>query len=352
MNNNKNMRNLDPKSEKKKIKKNKFSFKLFFCFLIFMIIFTVVTAPFTLLYGPFESAKRTFVGSAMQTMNHQWLATTFLSQERIDKILGTNKSEAVDEEVDKSLVSLPTKADDTIGITTLVGKEGAKFTGYAIIVNDPKRVKVGVSSKLHKMGEPTSQIAENYDAIAAINGGAFTDGNDSELWTANGGIPEGILISEGQDLNNSKNFGKGYVAAITDEGRLLAGEYDYNDLLKEGVTDALAFALPNDATPVLIQNSKPTPLSGDGNLGTAPKTMIGQLSNGAIVLVVLDSKIPGSRIAATLKEAQDVMVELGCVTAMVLDGGRSTTMYYDGEVVNEPSNTAGERPIASAFIVK
>ena len=285
----------------------------------------------------------------MGTMSHQWLATMFLSDEKIAEILGTNQAtDGGDEAVDKNLVKLPASSDERITVQEL---KGSKFKGYALIVNDPRRVKVGVSSQLGKMGEATSQIAENYDAVAAINGGAFTDESGAEQWTANGGIPSGILISEGVDKNSSATAGKNWVAAITKEGRLLCGEYTYKQLLDEGVTDALSFGLPQ-GSPVLIQNGRPRPISGDGGLGTAPKTMIGQRKNGEIVLVVLDSKIPATRIAATVKEGQEVMQDLQCVTAMILDGGRSTTMYCDGEVINEPSNTTGERPIASAFVVK
>lgn len=344
------------KKRRRNTRKNKkFSWKMFFIFLIFMMVFTTLTAPFVLLYGPFEQAKRTYVGSAMGTMSHQWLATMFLSDEKINEILGkSNETEVVDEEVNKQLVKLPAVADETITLTKL---NGTKFTGYVLTVNDPRRVKVGVSSQLGKMGETTSEIAENNDAVAAINGGAFTDVTGEEQWTANGGIPSGILIAEGVDKNYSKDAGANFVAAIDKEGRLIVGEYTYDQLMDLGVTDALSFGLPDTTdgsvkSPVLIQNGKARQINGDGGLGTAPKTMIGQRKNGEIVLVVLDSKVPVTRVAATVKEAQEVMLDLDCVTAMLLDGGKSTTMYYDGEVVNEPSNTAGERPIASAFIVK
>lgn len=344
------------KKRRRNTKKNgKFSWKMFCIFLVFMVVFTTLTAPFVLLYGPFEQAKRTYVGSAMGTMTHQWLATMFLSDEKINEILGKNdETEVADEEVNKQLVKLPAVADETITLTQL---NGTKFIGYVLTVNDPRRVKVGVSSQLGKMGETTSEIAENNDAVAAINGGAFTDGTGEEQWTANGGIPSGILISEGVDKNYSKDAGANFVAAIDKEGRLIVGEYTYDQLMELGVTDALSFALPqldgSLRSPVLIQNGKARQINGDGGLGTAPKTMIGQRRNGEIVLVVLNSKIPAvSRVVATIKEAQEVMEDLDCVTAMLLDGGKSTTMYYDGEVVNEPSNTAGERPIASAFIVK
>ena len=52
-----------------------------------------------------------------------------------------------------------------------------------LVIYDPTRVKVGVSSKLGKEGETVSQIAESYDAVAAINGGYFTDDKGAQEWT-------------------------------------------------------------------------------------------------------------------------------------------------------------------------
>ena len=46
------------------------------------------------------------------------------------------------------------------------------------------------------------------------------------------------------------------------------------------------------------------------------------------------------------------MAQLDCITATNLDGGKSTTMYYNGEVINNPSFALGERTILSGFIVK
>ncbi|MBO3442910.1 exopolysaccharide biosynthesis protein, partial [Clostridium haemolyticum] len=72
-------------------KKTKFSWKMFISFIVFEFIFTGITGPFMLYYGPFENAKNTMVGAAMTTMTHQWIATTFLSQDRINEILNKNK---------------------------------------------------------------------------------------------------------------------------------------------------------------------------------------------------------------------------------------------------------------------
>ena len=81
------------------------------------------------------------------------------------------------------------------------------------------------------------------------------------------------------------------------------------------------------------------------------RTLIGQKAEGEIVLVVLDSRY-NNKLAATLSEAQDVMIDLGCMIAIPLDGGKSTTMYYNGEVINNPTYVYGERPLPTAIIVK
>ena len=57
-------------------------------------------------------------------------------------------------------------------------------------------------------------------------------------------------------------------------------------------------------------------------------------------------------LGATYKEVQEVMYKLGAINAINLDGGKSTTMYYDGDIINTPSNSMGERTIPTAVIVK
>jgi len=70
-------------------KKGKQKSKHVISFIVYIIIFTAVTAPFYVFKGPFNSLKNVVVGTIMGT-RHQYLATTFLSKTDIDKI--TNKS--------------------------------------------------------------------------------------------------------------------------------------------------------------------------------------------------------------------------------------------------------------------
>lgn len=334
------------KANNKKVKKSKkkTSWKTVIMFLIFEFVFTACTAPFLLLYGPFENAKSTYVGAAMTSMTHQYLATWFLSDEKINNILGKNSTEETDETTNTSEINIPKVKDDTIEFYELA--DNPKFTGYYLVVKDPTRVKVGHTEKLNEEGQTTSQIAENYNAIAAINGGAFVDQSSTSQWTGNGGIPSGIVMSEGKIIHNDMGEdNKTELLGIDKQGVMIVGKYCLKDLQERNIQEALSFG------PTLVVNGKMTPMSGDGGWGIAPRTAIGQRQDGAIILLVIDGRGVGS-LGATLKETQEIMYQLGAVNALNLDGGKSTTLYYSGEVRNTPSNSMGERAIPTAIIVK
>lgn len=347
MNTNKGNKNIDQKSrlKPKKVKKNtkRLSVKTLIAFFAFEMIFTLCTAPLTLLYGPFENAKATYVGAAMTSMSHQYLATWFLSDEKIAKILGQNSTEGTSETTNTSEIEIPKVKDDTIEYYKI---ENEKYTGHYLVIKDSTRVKIGYTSKLQVEGETTSQIAENNDAIAAVNGGGFTDQSSNQKWTGNGGLPIGLIMSSGKVIYN--DLGKDQEAdllAIDKQGIMLVGKYSAEKLQELGVQEALSFG------PSLVINGKMTPMSGDGGWGIAPRTVIGQRKDSAIILLVIDGR-GASSLGATLKEAQEVIYKLGAVNAMNLDGGKSTTMYYDGDIVNTPSYSMGERSIPTAIIVK
>lgn len=330
------------KKERKKVKK--ISFVTLLSFLAFELLFTACTFPFLLLYGPFNNAKSTYVGAAMTSMNHQYLAKWFLSDKKIAEILGQNSSDVGDETTNKSEIQIPKVKDDTIERYDIV--DNSKYTGYYLVVKDPTRVKIGYTSKLKVEGETTSQIAENNNAVAAINGGAFTDQSSNSLWTGNGGFPSGLIMSGGKVVyNDLGENGTTDLIGITKEGVMIVGKYSVSELEEQGIQEALSFG------PSLVINGKMTPMSGDGGWGIAPRTVIGQRKDGAIILLVIDGRGVTS-LGATLKEAQEVIYKLGAVNAMNLDGGKSTTMYYDGEVINTPSYSMGERTIPTAIIVK
>ncbi|WP_238904251.1 phosphodiester glycosidase family protein [Clostridium sp. YIM B02506] len=328
---------------RKKKRRKKISLKRVFAFILFEIVFTAIVGPFYLYYGPFENVKKGFVGSAMTSYKSQFLATWFLSEEKINKILAENNNndEEISQDVESKEIKIPKTHDETIERYDIDG--GDKFKGYLLIVKDPTRVKVGHSSKLGKEGQTLSQISEDNDAVAGINAGGFANGID----TGTGGQPEGIILKDGNvvfkgiDENHKTD-----IIAINKDGRLIIGKYSLNELNELGAKEAVTFG------PTLVVNGKPTIKNGNGGWGVAPRTAIGQRSDGSIMLLVIDGRQLFGSVGASLKEVQDLMIEYGAVNVANLDGGKSTTMYYEGEVINTPSDALGERSIPTAFIVK
>src|SRR5205814_2259812 len=76
---------------------------------------------------------------------------------------------------------------------------------------------------------------------------------------------------------------------------------------------------------------------------------VGQTADGRIVLVVADGRQPGYSAGLTNFELALTMMRLGCVTASALDSGGSTTMAFDGKLLNRPSDRGGERAVAEAL---
>ncbi|WP_294180875.1 phosphodiester glycosidase family protein [uncultured Clostridium sp.] len=334
------------KKRRRSNKKKKSVWKLVLCFLLFEFIFTGMTAPFLIFHGPFENVKRTVVGAAMTTLSHQYIAKLFLSDEEIQKILAGNAAAGVEQNSVKTL-NFENKHDSSIERED-ISDDRKKFKGYVLIIHDPSRVKVGYSKKLGVAGELTSRIAKNNNAVAAINGGAFKDSSSgSSKWTGTGGKPTGILMSNGKivsnDIENSDK--KSEVMAITKKGQLLVGNHSLNDMKQKGVTEAIAFG------PALVVNGKGTIKSGDGGWGIAPRTAIGQRTDGAMIFLVIDGRQAKS-VGASLRDVQNIMLKYGAVNATNLDGGSSTTMYYEGEVINNTCDPLGERSVPSAIYVK
>ena len=334
------------KKTKQKNKKKKFSFKLLFIFLAFEILFTACTAPFIIYYGPFQNLKKVVVGTAMATMTHQYIATAFLSREKIDEILQGTKVQASQSEDGNSSsntqnlnqVKINNKHDSSMELKQI---KGDKFDGYMLIVNDPSRVKVGYTSKLGKEGQKTSKIASDNSAVAAINAGGFEGG----VSTGTGSTPSGLIMSGGKVVFKPtwiKDYDKSEgVMGITNKGLLVVGSYSIKELENMGVTDAVAFG------PTLIVNGKLQSCPPGYN----PRTAIGQTKDGKMLFLVIDGR-RGLKEGATLKEVQNIMLQFGALNAVNLDGGSTTTMYLNGEIVNTPCDALGERPTASIVYVK
>jgi hypothetical protein len=117
-----------------------------------------------------------------------------------------------------------------------------------------------------------------------------------------------------------------------------------------GIPDALG------GGPVLVRNGKPVfraneAFTLDQTGHRHPRSAVGQLANGRVILVAVDGRQRGYSVGMTSFELALLMVRLGAVSASGLDGGGSTTMAFEGALLNRPSDPAGERAVAESLNV-
>jgi hypothetical protein len=94
-----------------------------------------------------------------------------------------------------------------------------------------------------------------------------------------------------------------------------------------------------------------TPTRGAATQSRQPRTLLGWTAAGEILLVAADGRRPGYSDGLSYPEAAQLLVTLGAIEGIALDGGGSTTLAVEGRVWNRPSDSTGERPVASALVV-
>jgi Phosphodiester glycosidase len=117
-----------------------------------------------------------------------------------------------------------------------------------------------------------------------------------------------------------------------------------------GIGDALG------GGPVVVKNGRAVYRSAEDFLASQiaprdPRTGVGQRRDGKIVMVAVDGRRPGYSVGLTNFELAQAMVRLGVVTGSALDSGGSTTMAFDGQLLNRPSDRGGERAVKETLAV-
>jgi len=109
-------------------------------------------------------------------------------------------------------------------------------------------------------------------------------------------------------------------------------------------------SISNSIGPFLVINGEAQDVSGLGG-GINPRTAVGQTADGSVLLLAVDGRQANS-LGASFSDLQDIMLQYGAVNASTMDGGTSTQMYYDGEVINTPYSPTGPRSCPTAFLIK
>lgn len=108
--------------------------------------------------------------------------------------------------------------------------------------------------------------------------------------------------------------------------------------------------------PVIVRNGQPVFRSFEGFttdqlLPRNPRTGVGQLTDGRFIFLTVDGREAGYSVGLTNFELAQTMTRLGAVSASALDAGGSTTMAFDGKLLNQPSDSSGERPVKESLNV-
>lgn len=190
----------------------------------------------------------------------------------------------------------------------------------------------------------TSEIASNNNAIFAINGDYY------------GFREDGITIRNGQIFRD--NPARTGLAFYEDGSMKIYEETETSaeELIAEGVTQTFSFG------PALVKNSVAIEdfgdVSIDKNFGNRsiedsnPRTGVGIISENHYVFVIVDGRSEGYSKGLTLGEFAQVFEDLGATEAYNLDGGGSSTMYFMGEVVNNPRGTGEERGVSDIIYIQ
>ncbi|HWP50404.1 MAG TPA: phosphodiester glycosidase family protein [Clostridia bacterium] len=311
--------------------------------LLFWVLFFLFGSAAVIFRGPSPAARDLAVSTLMETSAAKFVARIFLSDEEIRTILAKNAVSSSDAVTNSDLVHIPEDSDSfNLNAITVEDVSGPTFKGKMMIVNDPARLYVASPSAfgLESGGLRVEEMVKRDGAAAGINAGGFEDDNG----VGNGGKPLGIVIQNGV-LTFGTPTAYTIVIGFDRENKLVVGSMTGVQALARGVRDAVSFV-----TPALIVNGKPADIFGTGG-GLNPRTAIGQRADGAVLLLVIDGRQAHS-IGANYKDIIDVMLRYGAVNAANLDGGSSTLMVYNNEILNVCASLYGSRKLPTAILVR
>ena len=339
-------------------KKKKKNVKKVLLVLVILAIIGVSTGGF-LLYGPYSGFRDWLITTAMTTMTHQYFATWFYDDETIEASLAKNKVEEVNEITNTNTIVINNTVEETVYENEyeravlekdpnnddykIIEINGKGYSGYLAVIYDPSRIKTVYTKKLGTSGQYLKQMAKDNDALIAINGGGFEDPN----FNSNGADPLGITFSGGKLITSKTWRGTGGLIGFTEDNKLVLGKMTVKQAQEMKVRDGVTFG------PFLIINGKKSTILGNGGWGTAPRTAIGQRKDGIVLFLVIDGRTV-TKPGANMNDLIEIMENYGAYNAANLDGGTSSAMVVNGEIINDPVDSTGAhrtRFISTGFIL-
>lgn len=240
-----------------------------------------------------------------------------------------------------------TSDDTSVTITQVTTGSGADTVTYYVadvVLDDITQLRSAFAQNQfgENITELPSEIAADHDAVVAINGDYYGF-RDTGIVIRNG------VVYRDEPARQGLVFYTDGRVEVYDETSTSADE-----LLADGAWQTLSFgpALVTDGQVVdgIDQVEIDTNIGNHSIQGTQPRTAVGVIDTNHLVFVVVDGRDEGYSRGVTMTRLAQIMADLGATTAYNLDGGGSSTMVFDGQVVNSPSNH-GERATSDILYV-
>ena len=270
---------------------------------------------------------------------------TFVIAETISTVsntASTANAEATSKAAETATVTDTSYSDDNISVT-LTEKTVNNTQVYVadVTVSSAEYLKTALANNTYgnNVTAKTSETAANNNAILAVNGDYY--GANTTGYVIRNGVVYRDTVRE--DASNGD-------LAIYKDGSfkiIYENEISADQLVKDGVVNLLAFG------PALVENGEivvNTKSEVGQSMASNPRTAIGIIDENHYIIIVSDGRTSESQ-GLSLYELAEVMKSYGVKTAYNLDGGGSSTMYFNGRVINKPTTNGNISERAVSDIV-
>ncbi len=222
-------------------------------------------------------------------------------------------------------------------VTTGSGDDTVTYYVADVVLDDATTLKSAFAEDTYgeNITETTSAIAEDHNAIFAINGDYYGF-RDTGIVIRNG------VVYRDEGARQGLAFYKDGTVKVYDETTTTADQ-----LIADGVWNTLSFGpslLDNGQIASGIEDVEVDTNFGNHSIqGEQPRTAVGVIDENHLVFVVVDGRSPGYSAGVTMTGLAQIMKDLGATTAYNVDGGGSSTMYFNGSLVNNPLGENKER---------
>ena len=253
-------------------------------------------------------------------------SSSMMTEEEEDALEAAGSAQTADTEGNAEAVSsTDSYKDENISIKLSEYRENDTTVYVADVqLSSPEYLKTALAQGVYgrNVKEDTSEMAESNNAVLAINGDYY------------GAREAGYVIKNGTLYRNT-SAGRDDLVIYSDGSWKIVNEDEVSaeELLQDGAVQTMSFG------PALIQSGSISVGENEEvkqSMSSNPRTAIGIIDDCHYVFVVSDGRTDESA-GLSLYQLAEVMKDLGCKTAYNLDGGGSSTMYFNGQIVNNPT---------------